>query len=153
MSNKRENSFEFLGYDFLIDEDFRVWLIEVNSNPYLGVPNDYIRNVLPKMMDDMFRIVLDPVFPDSDREGSATENLFDLIYSPGNTNNSTAPVNKRRSFDLSHLYPIPELQDKTIIQRINTVKEFNKNRLVRIGARNKLSSSIDQDAFFELDDK
>ena len=42
-SSKRENSFEFLGYDFLIDEDFRVWLIEVNSNPYLGVPNDYFR--------------------------------------------------------------------------------------------------------------
>ena len=42
-NNKRENSFEFLGYDFLIDEDFRVWLIEVNSNPYIGIPNDYIK--------------------------------------------------------------------------------------------------------------
>jgi len=35
----RKNCFELFGYDFLIDEDFRVWLIEVNTNPYLGVPN------------------------------------------------------------------------------------------------------------------
>ena len=33
---KRKFCFELFGYDFLIDEDFRVWLIEVNTNPYLG---------------------------------------------------------------------------------------------------------------------
>jgi hypothetical protein len=27
----------------MIDEDFRVWLIEVNDNPYLGIPNDFIK--------------------------------------------------------------------------------------------------------------
>lgn len=27
--SKRYNCFEFFGYDFLIDEDLRVWLIEV----------------------------------------------------------------------------------------------------------------------------
>jgi D-alanine-D-alanine ligase-like ATP-grasp enzyme len=37
--NRRKNCFELLGYDFLIDEDFRLWLIEVNTNPYFGVPN------------------------------------------------------------------------------------------------------------------
>ena len=105
-------------------------------------------------MDDMFRIVLDPVFPESERKGTLDNNLFDLIYSPGNTNNTTLPINKRRSFDLSHLYPVQELQDETITKRINTVKEFNRNRLARIGARNKLSNSIDQDNFlFEFDDK
>ena len=40
--NKRKNVFELLGYDFLIDEDFRLWLIEVNTNPYLGTPNAFI---------------------------------------------------------------------------------------------------------------
>ena len=36
---KRDNNFELMGFDFLIDEDFRVWLIEVNTNPYFGVLN------------------------------------------------------------------------------------------------------------------
>jgi hypothetical protein len=44
--NKRKNIFEIFGYDFLIDEDFRLWLIEVNTNPYLGIPNTFIGNVV-----------------------------------------------------------------------------------------------------------
>jgi len=32
---KRENTFEILGYDFMIDEDFKIYLIEVNTNPCL----------------------------------------------------------------------------------------------------------------------
>ncbi len=43
--NKRKNVFEIFGYDFLIDEDFRIWLIEVNTNPYLGIPNTFIGKI------------------------------------------------------------------------------------------------------------
>ncbi len=57
---RRSNCFELLGFDFLIDEDFRVWLIEVNTNPYLGLPNKFIEGLLPKMLNDLFEIVLDP---------------------------------------------------------------------------------------------
>ena len=57
--NQRINSFELLGYDFMIDEDMRVWLIECNENPYIGLPNDYIKDMLPRMLNNMFRIVLD----------------------------------------------------------------------------------------------
>ena len=60
--NRKKNVFELLGYDFLIDEDFRIWLIEVNTNPYFGVPNAFIAGLLPKMMDDLLDIVLDPVY-------------------------------------------------------------------------------------------
>lgn len=52
-SGRRKNDFELFGFDFLIDEDFRVWLIEVNDNPYLGIPNDYIRQMLPMMINDL----------------------------------------------------------------------------------------------------
>jgi hypothetical protein len=68
--NRRKYCFELLGYDFLIDEDFRLWLIEVNTNPYFGVPNEYIADLLPKMMDDMLDIVVDPVYPPSVRPES-----------------------------------------------------------------------------------
>lgn len=61
--NSRKNCFELFGFDFLVDEDFRVWLIEVNTNPYLGVPNKQIGALLPKMLNEMFTIVLDPHFP------------------------------------------------------------------------------------------
>jgi hypothetical protein len=33
---ERRHCYELLGYDYLIDEDFRLWLLEVNNNPFLG---------------------------------------------------------------------------------------------------------------------
>jgi hypothetical protein len=40
-NNKGRCSFELFGYDFMLDEDLRAWLIEVNTNPYLGVQNPW----------------------------------------------------------------------------------------------------------------
>ncbi len=34
---KRKNCFELLGYDFMIDEDFRVWLLEVYIYIYIYI--------------------------------------------------------------------------------------------------------------------
>jgi D-alanine-D-alanine ligase-like ATP-grasp enzyme len=39
MVNNRKNSFEFIGYDFMVDENLRVWLIEVNSSPSMDTKN------------------------------------------------------------------------------------------------------------------
>lgn len=57
--NKRKKCFELLGFDFLIDEDFRTWLLEVNTNPYLGVPNEEMKELLEKMIDDLLEITID----------------------------------------------------------------------------------------------
>ena len=43
----------------MIDEDFRIWLIEVNTNPYLGVPNNWIKNLLPLMVNHMLELTVD----------------------------------------------------------------------------------------------
>lgn len=59
----RKNNFELFGYDFMIDEDLKVWLIEVNINPYLGQPNEHTKKVLPQMVDELLEIVVDPLCP------------------------------------------------------------------------------------------
>jgi len=61
-SNNKRNCFELLGYDFMIDEDFRIWLIEVNTNPYIGIYNDRMQDLLPQMLDGLYQIVLNPIF-------------------------------------------------------------------------------------------
>ena len=79
--NNRKSCFELFGYDFLIDEDFRIWLIEINTNPYLGIPNEFIADLLPKMLNEMLMIVLDPVYkPASNQRSEDHVDNFELVY-------------------------------------------------------------------------
>ena len=71
--NNRKNVFELFGFDFLLDEDFRVWLIECNTNPFYGTPNAFMKELVPKMFNDLLKIVVDPIcqprnVPEFDRE-------------------------------------------------------------------------------------
>ena len=107
---KRRNCFELLGYDFMIDEDLRTWLIEVNTNPYLGVPNRFIEGLLPNMINDMLTICLDPYIkkinsnePLGIFRNQNIENQYELIYC------DKRRINQRRGYDFCKLYPIPEL--------------------------------------------
>jgi D-alanine-D-alanine ligase-like ATP-grasp enzyme len=42
-NNTHGRFFELMGYDFMIDEDFNVWLIEVNTNPSLAESSLYLQ--------------------------------------------------------------------------------------------------------------
>lgn len=44
--------FELLGFDFMIDEELRVWLIEVNQNPCLSILTDKQENFIGKLLND-----------------------------------------------------------------------------------------------------
>lgn len=57
-------SFEIFGYDFMIDENIKPFLIEINSNPCIEIiSSNIIDKIIPNMIDNAFRIVLDPIFP------------------------------------------------------------------------------------------
>lgn len=106
--SKRRNCFEFFGFDFMIDEDFRIWLIEANTNPYIGIHNTSMKNVLPDMLDGLYKIVLDPVFENMspDQEDKIWETIgWDLLYS------RVRGVNKRRDINAG-LYPVKHLSQK-----------------------------------------
>ena len=60
---KRLSSFEIFGLDFMLDEAFKVYLIEVNTNPCLDLCCPLLERLIPAMIDDSFRIVIDPMFP------------------------------------------------------------------------------------------
>ena len=54
---------EILGFDFFIDEDFRVWLIEVNTCPYMGpVLTGQHSNFMVDMLNDTLKISVDKIF-------------------------------------------------------------------------------------------
>lgn len=60
---KRKFCFEMFGYDFILDEDFNVFLIEVNTNPCLEESSQLLKDMLPRMIEDMLKLTVDQVFP------------------------------------------------------------------------------------------
>lgn len=49
--------------DFMIDSDFKPWLIEINYNPCLEINCNLLNRIIPVMVENSFRIGLDPLFP------------------------------------------------------------------------------------------
>ena len=59
----KKHSFEIFGYDFMIDEYLNPWLIEVNTNPCLEETSALLRTLLPRMLDDAFKLTVDVLYP------------------------------------------------------------------------------------------
>ena len=59
---QQKHTFELFGYDYIIDENLNTYLIEVNTNPCLEESNKLLKHLLPRMLDDAFNIVMDPLF-------------------------------------------------------------------------------------------
>lgn len=85
---RRKHSFELFGYDFILDEDFNTWLIEVNTNPCIEESSNLLKMLIPRMIEDMLRITVDRAFPRLKKglKGTAkkptTQNTGSTIGSP-----------------------------------------------------------------------
>ena len=60
--SKRNHCFEIFGYDFMMDEDKNVYLIEINTNPGLEISSKVIEILVPRMIDDALRLTIDDLF-------------------------------------------------------------------------------------------
>ena len=61
--NNRNFCFEIFGYDFMMDINFNVYLLEINTNPGLEISSPWIKAIVPRMVDDALRLTIDEVFP------------------------------------------------------------------------------------------
>lgn len=59
----RPNCFELFGFDFMLDSDLNCWLIEVNTNPCLEESSPLLGSLLPRMIDDLFKLTIDKIYP------------------------------------------------------------------------------------------
>lgn len=84
---KKENCFELFGLDFMVDEDVNVWLIECNTNPCLECSGPILSKLIPQLINDVFKLVLDPLYPPppfyyggKKFVNDNFDNRFELIY-------------------------------------------------------------------------
>lgn len=60
--DRRLNTFEIFGYDFMIDEDFSLKLIEANTNPSIEICCPLLARIIPNMIESSLKIAIDPLF-------------------------------------------------------------------------------------------
>ncbi|XP_033642169.1 protein polyglycylase TTLL10-like [Asterias rubens] len=92
--------FDLLGFDFLLDEEMKVWLLEVNVNPALHTNCETLRNQLPPLVQEVLDVVLEifdkcrhsrPIMP------LLSQRRLTLLYNEG----SSAPATHHMSHSTS----------------------------------------------------
>ena len=53
--NRNSFTFEIFGYDFMIDEDWNPWMIEVNTNPCFELSSPYLARLIPAMVENTLK--------------------------------------------------------------------------------------------------
>lgn len=85
---RRLNTFEVFGLDFMIDDEFKLYLIEVNTNPCLELSSPLLARLIPNMLENALKLAVDPLFqpPEHYSQKKAfvgdpcPENRFELIF-------------------------------------------------------------------------
>ncbi|CAK79508.1 unnamed protein product (macronuclear) [Paramecium tetraurelia] len=61
--NRKDFQFEIFGYDFMVDKNGHIWLIEINTNPCIEESSPLLQKLIPRMLNDAFRLTIDKIFP------------------------------------------------------------------------------------------
>lgn len=111
------NGFEWLGLDFMIDDDMNLQLIEVNTNPCLETQSCILlQRLIPQMLDQSLKVALDPFFGASEhqylmnQEFVATEIKYSMVYEEVIENIKSTPT-----WNMDQVYSYsPERKDPVI---------------------------------------
>ena len=68
----RRNCFEIFGYDIILDSNCQPFLLEINTNPGLEESSPLIKMLVPRMIDDAFRLTLDELFERNDKDSNVS---------------------------------------------------------------------------------
>ena len=69
----RKNCFEIFGYDFILDEDYNPFLLEINTNPGFEESSPLIEMLVPRMIDDALRLTIDKIFERKDKNKNCSQ--------------------------------------------------------------------------------
>ena len=66
--------------DYMVDENFKLWMIEVNTNPALTHDCSKLMNLLmPKLLDNVLNLAVEPIMKPLRSAETPSNNLFTAI--------------------------------------------------------------------------
>jgi tubulin monoglycylase TTLL3/8 len=74
----KKGCFELFGYDLMIDDDFNMWLIEVNSSPAMDYSTDVTSRLVKMVLEDVIKGVVDHA--GAKKKSKVDTGLFECIY-------------------------------------------------------------------------
>ncbi|KAE8592734.1 hypothetical protein XENTR_v10018868 [Xenopus tropicalis] len=90
--------FDLIGCDFLVDEDFKVWLLEMNCNPALHTNCEVLREVIPGVVNETLDLTLE-IFTKSQKNQHImplnAQNKFILLYNGENNEHAVKYLRSR----------------------------------------------------------
>ena len=127
--NKNYSLFELYGYDILIDESFKAWLLEVNVNPSLHCTSPLDLSIKTELFTDIYNLI--GIIPFNHNNGETIYN-YEMMKNRENERESQQNVNKTKKLKLPYLYNINRKNtfDKALINlKSSVVQNFNINNL------------------------
>ena len=125
--NNRNHQFEIFGYDFMLDEDFNLFLIEINTNPGLEESSPWIKIIVPRMLDDALRLTLDKLFEpkyDFNLNHKNMEDLENLENVFNNLQNNIDPNTIDKNQNTKIILDKKDNQNKLLIKNKNYISPF-----------------------------
>ncbi len=82
-SSRKDYCYEIFGLDFMIDDHYKVWLIEANRNPCIETESLLLKNIITNMLGNTFMIANDLFFLKTKLPEAAShkvETKFNLLF-------------------------------------------------------------------------
>ncbi|XP_077977176.1 uncharacterized protein LOC144432771 [Glandiceps talaboti] len=137
---KSPNCFELFGYDILIDDNMKPWLLEVNFSPALGLDTQIDVNVKKPMLNDIIDM-LDFKDSDAERGGqSYRPNVLRQVYSRSSCSShpsirkSSTHSSPHKKVSVSSLNRLPSINRSSMAQQ--PVKEDKQSHNTKTGESN-----------------
>ena len=125
--NRRNFQFEIFGYDFMMDSEFNLFLIEINTNPGLEESSPWIKLIVPRMLDDALRLTIDQLFE--------TKYDFDLV---------TKNVKENRVYENILIRYNKIVKEKVALNKEYSIEENNDENNENNIDENKIINNSDE---------
>ena len=114
--NKLNSVFELYGFDIMIDENFKCWLIEVNVKPSMQCTSPLDLDIKTNLITDIFNIV--GVYPYHHK-------IKECLFSLDNNNNSKLPEIKKKK----NIYFNKETDSQLLYLKSDVKRYFNDKNM------------------------